>query len=282
VERVPIFRSIRLKSAAWAAAAGLPVVALIGIGLWSQFHIEHPGARHRALIAARSVAARIDAEFAGLDDLLSGISTAVSTNPDDVDANDALLRQAQSELPKSVANILLLTLDGRNIGNAVGKHASAGDRDYFQKALASDRLVVGVPIRSRSDLGWVIPAARRVSDSRGKMQAVLAVAIFAESLRDLIGADELPDGSVVRVVAENEIEVALVSINSDAVGPDVARMGSAARQFRLVEGSEVVNLHSNLTRIVGFSRTRRVPWLVAVGLPTEHRTARAVEEADRP
>jgi hypothetical protein len=50
-------------------------------------------------------------------------------------------------------------------------------------------------------------------------------------------------------------------------------MGSPARQFRLTEGSEVVNLHSNLTRIVGFSRTQRAPWLVTVGLPVDGRPA---------
>jgi hypothetical protein len=35
----------------------------------------------------------------------------------------------------------------------------------------------------------------------------------------------------------------------------------------------VVNLHSNLTRIVGFSRTQRAPWLVTVGLPVDGRPA---------
>jgi GAF domain-containing protein len=272
---VPKLRTISLKSAALAVAAGLSFILLIGAGLWSQFHIEHTRARYLALSSARTVASRIDANLGDLKDLLSKIGGAVSTNPDDIDANDALLRRMHSELPKSIANIFVLTLDGRNIGNAVGKHASAGDRDYFQRALSGDRLVVGLPIRSRSDLGWVIPVAQPVFDSSGKMRAVLAVAIFADSLPEMIGTSELPERSVVRVVTENEIEVALFSSESATIAPDASRMGSAARQFALVEGSEVVNLHSNLTRIVGFSRTRRVPWLVTVGLPVEGGSVRS-------
>jgi hypothetical protein len=138
--------------------------------------------------------------------------------------------------------------------------------------LAGDHLVVEFPIRSRSDLGWVIPVARPIFDRGGKMQAVLAVAIFADSLREIIGTDELPEASIVRVVTENEIEVVLFSSKSAVIAPDASRMGSAVRQFRLAEGSEVIHLHNNLTRIVGFSRTRRVPWLVTVGLPVEPRS----------
>jgi hypothetical protein len=265
---VATLRSISLKWVALLTVAGLSVV-LIVFGFWPRFHVEHAGARYLALSSAQKVALSIDAQFGGIEDMLSGISVAVSTNPDDIDANDALLRRIKPGLPKFVANIFLLTLDGTNIGNAVGNHASVGDRDYFQRALAGDRLVVGVPIRSRSDLGWVVPVAQPVFDSAGKMRAVLAVAIFADSLPDLIGAYGLPKGAVVRVVAENEIEIALFSGESTIIGPDDSRMGSSIRQFRLTEGSEVVNLHNNITRIVGFSRTRRAPWLVTVGLRGE-------------
>jgi hypothetical protein len=266
---VPDFHINRLKWALSASVAGLAVVALIGAGWWSHSRTAHAEARHRALGAARSIVEKIDAQFVDLESLLSRLSVKISTNLDDVDANDTLLRHEKSELPSSIANILVLSPDGRNIGNAVGRHASAGDRDYFKRALAGDRVVVGTPIRSRSDLGWVIPVARAVSNNGGTVQAVLVIAIFADSFRELIDGNELPVGSLVRIVADNEIEVAFVSNESTAIGPDLNRMGSAPRQFRLVEGSELLNLNGNLIRVVGFSTARRVPWLVTVGLPTE-------------
>jgi hypothetical protein len=264
-------RRFNLKWVALVAAAGLSFVTLVYAGLRTGFHIEHAGARYLALSSARKIAHNIDTHLGSLEDMLTGIGTAVSTNPDDIDANDALLRRRLSGLPKSIANIFLLTLDGTNIGNAVGKHPSVADRDYFKRALASDRLVVGVPIRSRSDVGWVIPVAEPLFDSGGKMRAILALAIFADSLPELIGSWGVPRGAVVRVVAEDEVEIALFSSESTDITPDASRMGSSIRQIRLTEGSEVVNLHSNLKRIVGFSSTRRAPWLVAVGLPVEGR-----------
>ena len=251
------------------AAAVVALVVLIGAGLGSQSSTEHSEARHRALSAARSVAAKIDVHFSGLENLLSGLSVAVSTDPKDVDANDALLRRVKSELPGAIANIFLLSLDGRNIGNAVGQHASAGDRDYFKRVLAGDPLVVGDPIRSRSNVGWVIPVARPVKDGGGAMRAVLVVATSLDGIRELIGASELPTGGLVRIVANNEVEVATISDAAAEIGSDLNRMGNATRQIKLEEGSEVVTLYSNVTRIVGFSRAHRVPWLVAVGLPVE-------------
>jgi hypothetical protein len=275
---VPKFLGVGLK---WAvlAAAGLSFVVLAGNVLWSRFHVERASARHLALSSARAVASNIDTHLDELKDLLSEISVAVSTNPEDRDANDMVLRRIQSELPKSIANIFVLTLDGSNIGNAVGKHAFAGDREYFKSALASDRVVVGAPIRSRSDLGWVIPMAQPVFDGSGKLQAVLTIAIFTDSLRELIASCEIPKGAVVRVVTEGGIEIARFSSQTSAIESDDGRMGSPGRQFRLTEGSEAVNLHSNLTRIVGFSRTRRASWMVTVGLPVE---ARPVSGAELP
>ena len=68
---------------------------------------------------------------------MSGLSVAVSWDPQDTDANDRLLRRVKAELPPYVANLLLFALDGTNIGTSsdAGRF-SAGDRDYFQQILA--------------------------------------------------------------------------------------------------------------------------------------------------
>jgi hypothetical protein len=257
-------------------AAGLPLAGLLCVALLSQFREEHAESRRLAFDAARSIAQKIDAQIASAEGLLNRLSAKLSTNPNDVDANDALLRREQSKLPKSIANILLLSNDGRNIGNAVGRHASAGDRDYFKRATAGDQLVVDAPIRSRSDVGWVIPVARRLSSGGAAAQAVLVVAIDVESIRELISANELPVGSLVRVVTEDEIEVAF-SKGVTPIGPDLNRMGNVPRQFRLLEGSELLTLNGKVVRTIGFSRTHRVPWLVTVGLPAGASSDRIAE-----
>jgi hypothetical protein len=258
------------------ASTGLPLIALICMASLGRSSLEHAEARHRAVDAARSIAQKIDAQFASTEGVLNRLGVKLSTNPVDVDANDALLRREQSEMPKSIANILLLSPDGRNIGNAVGRHASAGDRDYFKRASAGNQLVVELPIRSRSGVGWVVPVARRMSSNSGSTQAVLVVAISVDSIRELIGANNLPPGSLVRVVTEDEIEVAFVKV-ATSVGPELNRMGNAPRQFRLVEGSELLTSNGSVVRVIGFSRTQRVPWLVTVGLPAEVSSALVAE-----
>jgi hypothetical protein len=250
------------------AVAGFALIVIMSIASVSQFGAHHTGARHRVLDAARSIAQKIDAQLGSTEALLSRLGVKLSTNPDDMAANDALLQRELSELPKSIANILLLSPDGRNIGNAVGNHAGAGDRDYFRRASAGEQLVIEAPIRSRSNLGWVIPIARRISNKDGSTQAVLVAAISVDSIRDLISQDDLPTGALVRVVTEGEIQIAFSS-GTTPNGPDLNRMGNVPRQFQLAEGSELLTLNGKVVRVIGFSRTQRVPWLVTVGLPAE-------------
>jgi hypothetical protein len=104
------------------------LVAIISIASVSKFGADHSDARHRVLDTARLIAQKIDAQLGATETLLNRLSVELSTNPDDVAANDALLQRELPELPKSASNILLLLPDERNIGNAVGNHASAGDR----------------------------------------------------------------------------------------------------------------------------------------------------------
>ena len=73
-------------------------------------------------------------------------------------------------------------------------------------------------------------------------------------------------GSLVRVITEDEIQIAFSS-GAAPNGPDLNRMGIAPRQFRLTEGSELLTLNGKVVRVIGSSRTQRVPWLVTVGLP---------------
>src|SRR5271166_4472518 len=248
---MPLFQSNHLKRIGLvAAAAVLPCVILIGTGFWKEFRIDEIFARHRALEEAQLIAAKIDMHLGALENLLSNLSAAVSKSPSDVNANDALLRRAKSELPRFIANIFVLSLNGQNIGNAVGHHASAGDRDYFQRAVAGAPLVVGAPIRSRSNLGWVIPVACPVKNSAGEIQAVLTVATFLDGFLEIIGINKLPMDSIVRIVTDDEIELTSILNAPMENGNDRVRLGNAEHRIRLDEGSERVALHDNAARIV--------------------------------
>jgi Cache domain len=255
---------VRSRRIVLAAAAAIPLVALLGTGLWSQRGVEESDARRNAAGAARAVAAKIDRHFGELEYLLQRLGAAVSTDPGDVERNDALLRGAKSGQPGIIANIFLLARDGSNIGNAVGQHAAAGDREYFQRAMAGAPLVVGQPIRSRSNLGWVVPVARPLQDGAGEIRAVLAAATYLDGFRDVIDVDELPPGSVVRIVRDDGTEVTTIARDGAASAADPARAGEAAS--RRNAGGEAATADA---QVAGFARTRRASWLITVALPAD-------------
>src|SRR5580693_6611670 len=98
-DRPMLLRSIRSRLLVLVLATVLPFVALVGVGLWSQWQEDQAAAIERALNEARLLAAQLDDHLNNLENLLIGLSQAVSTNPADVRANDALLRQVKAKLP---------------------------------------------------------------------------------------------------------------------------------------------------------------------------------------
>jgi hypothetical protein len=99
-------------------AAVAPFLALIGLGLWSQWQDTEAAAKEHAINHARVLAAQVDDHIGNLEHLLTGLSRAVSTDPADVSANDSLLRKVKAELPDFVSGISLFSLNGDNIGTS--------------------------------------------------------------------------------------------------------------------------------------------------------------------
>src|SRR6476646_4987077 len=107
---------IRTRLLGLVIATVVPFLALTGAGLWTQWRGDQAQAFKSALNEAQLVADQVDDELGNLESLLAGLSLAVSTNAQDITANDAVLRRAKSGLPSYVSNLLLSSLDGSNIG----------------------------------------------------------------------------------------------------------------------------------------------------------------------
>src|SRR5262245_2775205 len=102
--------SIRSRLLGLVVGTVVPFIALIGVGLWSQWRNDDAAAIQRALDEARLLAVQVDDHIANLDNLMTGLSRAVSWDPADTAANDALLRRVKAEVPSFVANILIFDL----------------------------------------------------------------------------------------------------------------------------------------------------------------------------
>ena len=267
-----LLRSIRSRLLVLVLATVVPFMALVGAGLWSQWREDRAAAVERALNEARLLAAQLDDHISNLENLLAGLSRAVSTNPADTGANDALLRQIKTKLPNFVGNILVYSLDGSNIGTSsppgVGR-PYAGDRTFFQDVVAGQRLAIGEVVRTHLTGEWVLAAGYPVEGRSGRLRGVLAIGTQLKLFQNAFRMQGLPPGSVVRIVNEHGIVVAQSENGPDWIGRDLSTSEHVAQQLAAKEASEVEVWTDQVERITGSSTAHQAPWLVSVGLPMD-------------
>jgi diguanylate cyclase (GGDEF)-like protein/PAS domain S-box-containing protein len=267
-----LLRSIRSRLLALVLATVVPFVALVGVGLWSQWQEDQAAAIERALNEARLLAAQLDDHLSNLENLLIGLSQAVSSNPADTRTNDLVLRQAKSKLPDFVGNILLYSLDGTNIGTSsvsgVGRPAGNG-RAFFRDVLAGQRLAIGDVVLTQLTGKWVLDIGYPVEDQDGHLRGVLAIGTWLKLFQDAFRMEGLPPGSVVRIVNQHGIVVAQSQNGPNWIGRDLSGSEPVARHLAAKEASEVEVWTDQVTRITGSSTAHQAPWLVSVGLPMD-------------
>src|SRR6476661_1733186 len=131
-----LLRSIRSRMLGLVVATVVPFTALIGAGLWNQWRTDQAAAIERALDEARLLAAQVEDHVGNLENLMTGVSHAVSWKPADITANDAVLQKIKTELPDFVSNINVFTLNGENIGTSSTKgRFVVKERSYFRQVL---------------------------------------------------------------------------------------------------------------------------------------------------
>jgi diguanylate cyclase (GGDEF)-like protein/PAS domain S-box-containing protein len=266
-----VLRSIRSRLLALVVATVVPFTALIGAGLWSQWHSDEASAIAQTVSEARMAASQIDDFIGNLENLLTGLSEAVSRNPLDREVNDARLRKVRSELPSYVTNINVYSLDGTNIGasgDPVGRVNTTG-RSYLQRVLDGARFSIGDVIVGRLSHRWIINFGRPLEDRDGRLSAVLVVGTWLDQFQDALRIQGLPTGAIVTVVNEKGV---IVSRNLDPqkwIGRDAGGWKDAAEHMAMEEGSQITTWRSdNIERITAFARVHRTPWVVNVGQPT--------------
>jgi len=269
-----MLRGIRTRLLGLVIATVVPFTALIGGGLWMQWRGDQTQAFRSALIEARLLAARVDDQIGDLDSLLLGLSQAVSSKPDDIQANDAVLRRTKAEAPDYIGSLLLSTLDGRNIGTsfvpAENGRTYVGDRDYFRWILAGRQgVLIGNPVRGRTTGTWVTSVVRGLKGADGRLAAVLSVGIQVEHFQSALQVHDLPAGSIVQIINENGTVILRDDGSSDWVGRDLSEGEVAALHAASKEASASVLWPDQVERITGSAPLEHASWLVSVGLPSE-------------
>src|SRR5580704_656242 len=133
-----VLRGIRSRLWGLVIATIIPFTVLIGAGIGIRWRSDQATAIAQAISEARLLSAQIDDHIGNLENLLTGLREAVSTDPRDVAANDALLRRVKGELPDFYSHIAIFAPDGTNIGTSsntsAGRPPSAKGHIYFEQA----------------------------------------------------------------------------------------------------------------------------------------------------
>jgi diguanylate cyclase (GGDEF)-like protein/PAS domain S-box-containing protein len=266
---VPRHLGIRSQLLGLVAAAAVPFLVLIGVALWIQYRTAQTEALDRAYSEARVIAAEIDDHLGNLENLTLGLSRAVGLTPADRAANDALLSGLKAQLPGFINDVAVIGLDGETIGSASGDHYSIADRDYFREVLAGTPFAIGDPVLSRQNDQWIFPIARPVRDASGELRAVIVIGTLISKFQDAIRVDQLPRGSIVRVLNDAGILVGSFPDTPSRVGSDLSHLDAVARHLREKEAGELSTWSDNVPRFTGYSTAHRAPWLISVGVPTE-------------
>src|SRR5262249_6056834 len=150
----------------------------------------------------------------------------------DAAKNDALLRRIKAELPDFVGNIVLFSLDGSNIGTSSTQgRFNAGDRRYFQQALAGQRLAIGQGVIARALREWAVMVARPIEDQAGRVRAVIAIGTLLEHFQDALRVKGLPPGSVVCIIDEKGTVIARSIDGKRWIGQNVGASAEVARRL---------------------------------------------------
>jgi len=269
-----MLRGIRTRLLGLVIATVVPFTALIGGGLWNQWRGDQAQAFRSTLIEARLLAARVDDQITELDNLLVGLSEAVSNDPADLQANDIVLRRTKAELPDYIGSLLVSTPDGHNIGTSFAPaeegRTFVGDRDYF-RWVATNRqgVAVGDPVRGRTTGNWVTSVARGLKTADGRLAAVLSVGIQIEHFQNALTVQDLPAGSILQIISEDGTVILRNDDGPGWIGRHLRKSEVTALRAASKEASASVLWADNVERITGSAPMAAVPWLVSVGLPAE-------------
>jgi diguanylate cyclase (GGDEF)-like protein/PAS domain S-box-containing protein len=265
-----LLRSIRSRLLVLVLATVVPFLALIGAGLWSQWREDQTTATQRTLNEARLITAQLDDHIGNLENLMVGLSRAVSVDPSDIAKNDALLRQIRSRMPDYLANILVYSLDGKNIGTSgpTGSRPDVADRSFFKDAMANRRLSVGQVFRTQHSERWLLALAYPVEDADGNLRAVLSTGTQLSHFQEAFQTEGLPPGGVLRISNQDGIVVLQTNDRNHQIGSNISRLSQITRHANEREWTDIGTWSDGIERITSSSTAHKVPWLVSVGLPT--------------
>ena len=276
----PLRFGIQFRLLLVTLAIGLLFVLYIAFNTSRQSARDLLHVREEMRLVASLAGARLDDHLGDVDQLLFTLSGMLPVELADVERNDTMLRRLAPQFPTNVSSVSLWAPDGMNIGSseptAPAPRLNAADRAFFLAAMREPGLASEAPVRLRKGGEWTaVFALRVVRDAR--TVGVVSVQTSLQTLPRLLDPEgALTAGAVISLI-DADGRILGRSLEAERWIGQAAPMDRALVLRRLAEergSAENVSL-DGVARVAGFARSRSMPWLVYVGIPTDTALASA-------
>jgi len=173
------------------------------------------------------------------------------------------------------ANIGIADHEGRVFCNSAvtEKPVDISDRPYFKKVLATDRIVIGRAMHSRSTGAWSLPFARAIHDAAGHLGGYLVVLVDLNWVNRELAQAKMPEGARIGLVDGDGTILARYPDPDRWVGRNAAHTAFFAT-ISAMHGSGTAESDGfdGVSRIYGFAnfaQTSSGPIYLWVGLPRQ-------------
>ncbi|MDB5829907.1 MAG: hypothetical protein JWQ73_4127 [Variovorax sp.] len=251
-------------------AIAIPFSIFLAVSAVLQARQERAHLRQEMLDLARLTSARLDDHIGDIGQFLGVLAEVVTPTPEGAAANDVLLRGLASRRPAQINNLAVWNAGGELAGSTEQPARLSGlnvaQRSFFKQALAGADLPVEAPVVAASNGERVAVFATAVR-RRGRVVGVVTATARLRLLQSLVmPVSGLPPGAVVTVLDRNGVVLAR-SLDPDRWIGKV--LGAALVASGVTDGVRDGPNVDGVSRIGGFTASRRVPWFVYVGVPDD-------------
>jgi diguanylate cyclase (GGDEF)-like protein/PAS domain S-box-containing protein len=226
---------LRRRSLAAEVIGFVAVVCLVLIGLegWHSWQGREQAVSEDKIETAnlaRSLAQHAHDTVQAADTVLIGLRERIETDGL-ASANLARLRQLMAlrvEVLPVIHGLFVIDRDGNGIVNSVANAGSIlnyADRPYFQyhRANPTRDVLIGDPVRSKSDGSWIVTVSRRLNARDGSFAGLVEATISVDFLRRFYDTFDVgPNGAIGLISTEGHV-IARSPDSGASIGLDVSQ-----------------------------------------------------------
>jgi signal transduction histidine kinase len=256
----------------FATAIALPLVALIGFGLYDRAQAEFRAAEEIALRSAKSSA---DYAWTYVDDLrrtLEALARRPQVRAMDATRCDPDLEDLLALYPRA-ASFIVVNLDGAIVCSAPPLRDDGvvriADEELLREMLAGPRFRMSQPILSRITKRWLVSAVQPVIDENGALVGTVAVGTELVRWRPFPRLGAATTDALLMLVTSDGTIIARSSESEEWVSRKMRNDTFMKHMLAEQEGFFRARGEDGVNRIWGFAQVAGLPWFALAGVPTD-------------